>query len=112
MVNSESEVLPSPAGALADDNGDAVLTSDFETLLQSRSSRPHLDEGWEDLDHYFESDAPSDQYIHGEWKEKYKDNHINPNLTITIRTSYIHQDKSSQFFFFSGPWYRWTTSPS
>ena len=54
MVNSESEVIPSPAGLHAGNVDEVLPTDDLDSVLRSRSSRPHLDDGWIDDDHYFE----------------------------------------------------------
>ena len=75
MVASESEILPSPAGSPLENDGQLLQPDDLENLIQSssRSSRPHLDDSWLDLDQCLDSNAPTDMYQQGKWKEKYKD---------------------------------------
>ena len=55
-------------------NESAHEEGDLDSLFRARSSRPHLDKGWEDNDHYYQQhDVPGDQFSADEWKEKYKD---------------------------------------
>ena len=86
MVNSESEVIPSPAGLHAGNVDEALPTDDLDSVLRSRSSRPHLDNGWLDEDHYFDGNVPTDEYVHGEWKEIYRD------IDLTIPALIGHGD--------------------
>ena len=75
MVNSESEVVPSPLPSPifydSDVQLDASSDSDLEPLaLDARSCRPFFDnDGWKSTDHYSD-DLPQDSSSEG-WKEKY-----------------------------------------
>ena len=61
MVLDESSVLPAVV-ALDPLEGTASLDDDLETLSQSRPSRPSLDVGWIDDNHYFDHDVPDDSF--------------------------------------------------
>ena len=74
MVNSESEVLPTPIPGDEDGTFDtAALIDDPSSLLQdARSSRAFNDDGgWMGTDHYHD-DVPVDSFNEREWKEVHK----------------------------------------
>ena len=75
MVANESEVLPAAAALGPDDGDPSAFDDELARLAVPRPSRPSLDCGWEDEDHYHtaDADAPADAYAHGAWKEVYHD---------------------------------------
>ena len=75
MVADESEVLPTAAALGPDDGDPAAFDDELARVAVPRPSRPSLDHGWEEEDHYHtaNADAPADAYDHGAWKEVYHD---------------------------------------
>jgi hypothetical protein len=70
MVHDESFVLPSASAF----HSESSLPGDADAITVARSSRPCLDDGWMDEDHYHQSaDEPADVHVANEWKEKYHD---------------------------------------
>ena len=75
MVADESAVLPAAAALGPDDSDPSAFEDELARLSISRPSRPSLDRDWEDEDHYHsaDTDAPTDAFAHGSWKEVYHD---------------------------------------
>ena len=75
MVSNELEVLPTAAALDPDDGDPSTFDDELACLAVPRPSRPSLDYGWEEEDHYHtaDADAPADAYAHGSWKEVYHD---------------------------------------
>ena len=74
MVAKESEVLPAAAALGPDDGGPSAFDDELARLAVPHPSRPSLDHGWEDENHYHtaDADAPADAYAHGssaEWDQ-------------------------------------------
>ena len=57
MVANESEVLPTAAALGPDDGDPSAFDDELARLAVPRPSRPSLDYGWEDEDHYHTADA-------------------------------------------------------
>ena len=72
MVDDESSVLPAPAALGPGDGDSSAYDDELARLSAVRPSRPSLDDGWEDDDHYHAADAPSDAF-HGTWEEVHHD---------------------------------------
>ena len=73
-MHNKSFVLLSAAAFHSNSDSASSLADDADTIFGSRSSRPCLDDGWINEDHYYQSaDEPADSHVANEWKEKYQD---------------------------------------